>query len=102
MTDFTSSWTDVVGAKSKSIENKLHIIKQDVINKLCEKAKRMRCNAIVGLNVDVDEISSGQRMIFMITAVGTAVKCKKTDGENVDQNVSSNYLKQKIIKIPNV
>lgn len=100
LTDFTSSWTDVVGAKSKSIENKLHIIKQDVINKLCEKAKRMRCNAIIGLNVDVDEISSGQRMIFMITAVGTAVKCKKMDGENVDQNVSSNYLKQKIIKIP--
>lgn len=99
-TDVASNWTDAFGFRSKAIENKLHLLKDEAIKNLSEKAKKLKCNAIVGLSVDVDEISSGQKMIFMITAIGTAVKCKRTNEESSLKGVSGYYLEQKLIRAP--
>lgn len=49
------------------------------------------------VQVDVDEISSGQRMIFMVSAYGTAVKCKKNDLAFSDNlRISGDFLNKKI------
>lgn len=100
ITDIASSWSDTLGMKSNAIENKIHILKQDAIKKLIEKAMKQKCNAIIGLNIDIDEIASGQKMIFMITAYGTAVKCCKNLGEEISNSISGDYLNKKIVEIP--
>lgn len=96
LTDFLSGWTDTFGVKSGMIENKIHVIKQEVKRKLIEKAIRLRCNAIIGLSIDVDEISSNQKMIFMVTAAGTAVRCKKKTDDSQSSKITGEYLNRKL------
>lgn len=97
MTEFLSSWTDTFGTKSTIIENKLHIIKEEVLKKLINQAINKKCNAIIGLHIDIDEISSNQKMIFMVTACGTAIKCRKQSEQSSDFHVSGDYLSKKIL-----
>ena len=73
-TEWASSISDLFGTKSYAIDNKITEIKNSVIYELESKAINLKCNAIVGLSVDVDEISSGNNMMFTVTASGTAVK----------------------------
>ncbi|WP_369436738.1 heavy metal-binding domain-containing protein [Vibrio jasicida] len=42
-----------------------------------KQAANKKCNAIVGVSIDVDEVSGGGKSMFMVTAVGTAVIVEK-------------------------
>ena len=74
--DILASVSDVVGGKSVVYINKIDQIKAEALMGLRKQAAEKKCNAIVGVSIDVDEISGSGKSMFMVTAIGTAVVVK--------------------------
>ncbi len=72
--DFAASITDVFGGQSSSYQSKLDELYDKVIVKIKQKAAYLNADAIVGFKIDFDEISGKGKSMFMVTAIGTAVK----------------------------
>jgi len=72
--DFFAGLTDIFGGKSNTYQNTLASINEDVIDQLRRKANAIGANCILGLKIDNDEISSQNKSMLMVTAVGTAAK----------------------------
>lgn len=72
--DFAASLTDLFGGRSDSYKRKLEKIYQEAKKELQAKAARMGANAIIGFQVDFDEISGKDKSMFMVSASGTACK----------------------------
>lgn len=84
ISDFSASFTDFFGGRSGSYEKKLqHIYDQSILN-LQNKAKNLGASAIVGLKIDIDEVSGKGTQMFMITAYGTPVRALRTNHEKED------------------
>ena len=75
--DFAAAFTDTWGGRSGTYQKKLRLIYEDVMNELEEKARKLNANAILGLNIDFDEISGDGKSMFMVSASGTAVILEK-------------------------
>ena len=71
--DFFASFTDVFGGRSNTYQKQLSSIYNEVIEKLRFAAYEIGANCIIGLKVDLDEISGKGKSMFMVTAMGTAV-----------------------------
>lgn len=102
--DFLSGFSDFFGGKSKSYQNTLASINDEVINELRKKAHSIGGNCILGLKIDNDEVGAQGKSMMMVTALGTAAKAnfsKKsmTSPENIKadriSNELFNYYKQK-------
>lgn len=76
-----ASFTDVFGGRSNKFESSMADLNSQMMNSLEEKAKKLDADAIVGLNIDLDEISGKGFQMFMMSGVGTAVKFKKSNTE---------------------
>jgi len=86
LSDFAASFTDFFGGYSNSYQNKLRMIYKDAIKSLSDQVLLLGGNALIGLHVDFDEISGKSKSMFMVSAMGTAVKIKKC---NEQVNLSS-------------
>ena len=101
--DFGASLSDIFGGFSETYQNKLQLIYKSAIENLQLKASRIGANAVIGLKIDFDEISGKGKSMFMISALGTAVKVKFLN-ENPDANsnvnliISSDKLNKEMIK----
>ncbi|MGV8139469.1 MAG: heavy metal-binding domain-containing protein [Mangrovibacterium sp.] len=101
--DLGAALSDLFGGYSKSYQNKLHQIYQVAIDNLKFQAANMGANGIVGLKIDFDEISGGNKSMFMISGLGTAVKLrflneqKRTD-ENDISYIPSERLEIEVTK----
>lgn len=71
--DFAASLTDVFGGRSGTYKSKLGTIYNEVMSELERKAESLNADAILGLNIDFDEVSGGGKSMFMVSASGTAV-----------------------------
>lgn len=71
--DFKASLTDVFGGYSNKYQNKLNIIYEDAVKKIKQSCFDIGGNCVLGLKIDIDEISGKGKSMFMITAIGTAV-----------------------------
>jgi uncharacterized protein YbjQ (UPF0145 family) len=69
--DFFASFTDVFGGRSATYQKQLISIKNEAIEKLKYQAQQLGGNCILGLKIDMDEISGKSKSMFMITAIGT-------------------------------
>jgi uncharacterized protein YbjQ (UPF0145 family) len=96
--DFAAGWTDFFGGRSSTYERKLQSIYKQAIETLSDRAQRLGANCIVGLRIDIDEISGKGTQMFMITALGTPVRASKA-GEKVNaanKSIDGNLVKDKI------
>lgn len=75
--DWLASWSDVFGGRSVAYQTQLESLYSEALAKLATKAEQRGANWVVGLSVDIDEISGKGTQMFMITAVGTAVTANK-------------------------
>ena len=82
--DFAASFSDVFGGRSQSYQKQLSSIYNEAIETLKRTAYENGANCIVGLKVDLDEISGKGKSMFMITAVGTAVIIENSKKKNND------------------
>ncbi|MDB5154666.1 MAG: hypothetical protein JWR54_3417 [Mucilaginibacter sp.] len=76
LSDFNASITDFFGGRSNSYEKKLQTVNDSALNILKSKAGELGANCILGLKVDLDQISGKNVQMFMVTAYGTAVIAK--------------------------
>lgn len=72
--EFIGGITDIFGGNSATFEKQFQTIFNDSIQKLKYAAFDIGANAIIGLKIDVGEITGKGKSMFMVTAVGTAVK----------------------------
>ncbi len=75
--DFVASFTDFFGGRSSTYQNKLDDVYKAAMDEVKRKAQAAGADAIVGLKMDFNEISSKGKAMFMVSAVGTAVKLSR-------------------------
>ncbi|MEG9327507.1 YbjQ family protein [Salinimicrobium catena] len=79
--DFFAGMSDIFGGRSGSYKKQLSSIYSEAIERIKQEAKRIGANGVVGLKIDIDEISGQGKSMFMITAIGTAVVIEKPKKE---------------------
>lgn len=94
--EWSASWTDVWGGRSTAYERRLQLIKDNAVEILSEKASRLGANCILSLKVDMDEVTGKGVQMFMITAVGMAVKARNTSTNQVSYNkeIDKEFVKE--------
>lgn len=96
--DFLSGFTDFFGGKSKTYQDTLSSINDEVISELRKKAFSIGANCVLALKIDNDEVSAQGKSMMMVTAMGTAAKAhfpKRTDDlsqEFKQDRISINYF----------
>ena len=97
--DIGASLLDVFGGASNSYQNKLQSIYDSSIQNLKVKAINLGANAILGLSIDFDEISGGNKSMLMISVSGTAVIIHYKKSQVKDVNTASKkYISNDILK----
>lgn len=72
--DFFASVTDIFGGMSGSYGRQLSNLYTRATKLLEEEARKRGANAVLGLSIDFDELSAQGKSMFMLNAVGTAVR----------------------------
>lgn len=71
--DFFAGIRRIVGGRSAAYEQELRKAKDVAIQEMTEQARAMGANAVIGVDLDFEEISPGQGTMLMVCASGTAV-----------------------------
>lgn len=79
--DFFGGLTDVFGGRSQSYQKQLTSLYNEAIERVKYAAYEIGANCIVGLHIDMDEISGKGKSMFMLAAVGTAIIIEKEVSE---------------------
>ncbi|MDA3837489.1 MAG: heavy metal-binding domain-containing protein [Candidatus Delongbacteria bacterium] len=91
--DMMSSFTDIFGGKSKTYENTLSSINDEVLTLLRKKAYSIGANCVLGLKIDNDEVSAQGKSMMMVTALGTAAKADfETKGIDYSKEVVTSTI----------
>ena len=100
-TDLAASFTDIFGGRSFLYRRELERLYDDALDELSNKAQLLGANSILGLKIDMDNISGKGMSMFMITAVGTAAKIqfdKEVEENDTSNSISSVILVNEIAK----
>lgn len=71
--DFFTSFRDIFGGRSRSFQEVMKSMEDDVIAEAKEEARKLGANAIVAFRLDYDNIGSKGKSLLMASAKGTAV-----------------------------
>lgn len=77
VSDFFASFSDVFGGRSQTYQKQLTSLYNEATERIKFAAYELGANCIVGLSIDMDEISGKGKSMFMLTAIGTAVILEK-------------------------
>ncbi|MDB5131883.1 MAG: hypothetical protein JWR02_1632 [Mucilaginibacter sp.] len=106
LSDFSASFTDMFGGRSNSYERKLQSVNDSALQILQSKASELGANCIIGLKVNVHQISGKNIQMFMVSAYGTAVVAKSittakvtTSSKEIDKTTVAD--KAKLIELLN-
>lgn len=72
LSDFIASVSDIVGGTSGTYRNRLNEIYESALNSLKKQAANRGANAILGIIINIGEVSGKSKQMFMITITGTA------------------------------
>lgn len=98
--DFAASITDVFGGRSQTYQRQLSSIYNEAIESLKRSAYEIGGNCIVGLKVDLDEISGKGKSMFMVTAIGTAVVIDDFSKKTTEVNeILGNISQDKMVEL---
>lgn len=71
--DFLTFFRDKVGGRSKSYQDVMDEMQEEVIEEISREAEKLGTNAIIGFHLDFKNISSKGKSLIMAYARGTAV-----------------------------
>lgn len=77
--DFLGGLTDVFGGRSSSYQKQLSSLYNEAIERIKYNTHEIGGNCVIGLSIDMDEISGKGKSMFMLTAIGTAVIIEKEE-----------------------
>lgn len=81
--DFLGGLTDVFAGRSQTYQKQLNSLYNEAIERVKYAAYEIGANCILGLNIEMDEISGKGKSMFMLTAVGTAVILEREASEKI-------------------
>lgn len=96
--DFFASFSDVFGGRSGAYQRQLTSLYNEAIERVKQAAYEIGANCVIGLTVDMDEISGKGKSMFMLTALGTAVIIDKAT-ENRQIQTSEKFVNASAEKI---
>lgn len=96
--DFGASITDLFGGLSDTYQNKLQEIYKVALDQLRYQANNLGANAIIGLNIDFDEVSGKGKSMFMISAIGTAVKINFVKSSTSKKKIANSLIVNDILR----
>ena len=79
ISDLFAGFSDLLGTRSNTYQDKLKDMYRLAINKLKEETKNIGANCILGLKIDLDEISGKGMQMFMLNSIGTPVIIKSKE-----------------------
>lgn len=71
--DLFAGIRDLVGGRSAAYEGELRKAREIAVQEMAQQAQAMGANAVIGVDLDYEEISPGQGTMLMVSASGTAV-----------------------------
>ncbi|QKV20367.1 heavy metal-binding domain-containing protein [Oricola thermophila] len=71
--DFFAGIRDIVGGRSGAYEKSLREAREIALREMEEEALRCGCNAVIGVDLDYENIAAGSGSMLMVSASGTAV-----------------------------
>lgn len=71
--DIFAGITDLIGGRSATYEKELRKAKEIAMREMQEEAQRLGANAVIGIDIDYEEISPNQGTMLMVSVSGTAV-----------------------------
>lgn len=74
LSDFAAGLSDFFGGRSGSYRRQMESLYDEALDEISDKARQLGANSVLGLKIDMDNISGKGMSMFMITAVGTAAK----------------------------
>lgn len=78
--DFFAGIRDIVGGRSAAYEGELRKAKRLALDEMCEEARSMGANAVIGVDLDYETITGAHGGgMLMVTASGTAVQIVPDD-----------------------
>lgn len=102
--DFLGGITDIIGGRSSSYQKQLTSLYDEAVENLKKNAIEIGANCIIGLHIDLDEISGKGKSMFMVSAIGTAVVLEdmtllknETPNEISSEQISNLNNKKKIL-----
>ena len=72
--DLFAGIRDIVGGRSGSYEKELRRAKALALQAMQEEAESLGADAVVGVDLDYENIGGGDKSMLMVSANGTAVK----------------------------
>ncbi|MBU0942005.1 MAG: YbjQ family protein [Bacteroidetes bacterium] len=100
--DFLGGLTDVFGGRSSSYQKQLSSLYNEAIERIKYNTHEIGGNCVIGLNIDMDEISGKGKSMFMLTAIGTAVIIEKDEKSTQLLNINEKFENVGIEKINNL
>ena len=96
-----SNFLSIAGGRRQEIEKKLIEAREEAINELALNAQRLGADEVIGIHIEMSELSKGQNDGYMIvSATGTAVKLinniKNTSGGGKNKINKINKINKKI------
>lgn len=70
--DLFAGFRDMVGGRSAAYERELEAARRTALDEMCERAKQLGANAVVGVDLDYEVLGASNGML-MVAASGTAV-----------------------------
>lgn len=95
LSDFLGGLTDVFGGRSSSYQKQLTSLYNEAIEQIRNNAHEIGANCVLGLRLDMDEISGKGKSMFMISAVGTAAIIESP-------NLKSDTLQNPVTELENI
>ena len=77
LSDWKASVTDIFGGRSGTYQRKLDDAYEAALKQIKRRAEKLGADAIVGMKMDFGEVSGKEKSMFMVSAVGTAIKLSK-------------------------
>ena len=71
--DLMTSFRDFFGGRSGSYQDVMNDIQKEVIEEITREAQNLGANAIIGFQLDFDNVGSKNKSLIMAFAKGTAV-----------------------------
>ena len=100
--DFLGGLTDVFGGRSSSYQKQLSSLYNEAIDRIKYNTHEIGGNCVIGLNIDMDEISGKGKSMFMLTAIGTAVIIEKDEKLNSLSNTNEKFENIGVERINNL
>lgn len=100
--DFLGGLTDVFGGRSSSYQKQLASLYNEAIERIKYNAHEIGGNCVIGLSIDMDEISGKGKSMFMLTAIGTVVVIEKDEKLNQLSNTNEKFENVGVERINNL